>query len=161
LLSLVVLAWEILGIDTGPHIPHLTISALTQSFRPLNASMLLVWILVGIGYGLARARAPVPARAMIRGPENPGGLVGYLAVSRSAHTFVFTPALLLPASRPAGIVFWLGVVAVGVVLDLVARGTAGRLANAEELVRFITAPMVANIFLVAAWTYAGYHLFAH
>jgi hypothetical protein len=32
---------------------------------------------------------------------------------------------------------------------------------AEELVRFITAPMTANVILVLAWAYAGYHISAH
>src|ERR1700733_4306889 len=35
-LIVVVLAWEVLGIDTGPHQYHLTISALAQAYRPLN-----------------------------------------------------------------------------------------------------------------------------
>ena len=48
-LTLVVVAWEVLGIDTGPHQYHLTISALAQAYRPLNAALLLVWVLVGIG----------------------------------------------------------------------------------------------------------------
>ena len=36
---------------------HLTISALAQAFRALNAALLLVWMLAGLGYGLTRARA--------------------------------------------------------------------------------------------------------
>ena len=59
MLLLVTLAWDVLGIDTGPHQYHLTISALAQAYRPLNAALLLVWMLVGIGYEAARVRAPV------------------------------------------------------------------------------------------------------
>jgi hypothetical protein len=159
-LSLVVLAWEILGIDTGRHEAHLTISALTQAFRPLNAAMLLVWMLVGLGYGAARARAPVVDQSSSfhrsgadRGPP--------LASLMSTHLPATMPALLLPSSRPAGVAFWLGLVAATVLVDLAARRSGGRLANAEECLRFITAPTAANVLLVVAWTYAGYHIFAH
>jgi hypothetical protein len=38
----VIVAWEVLGIDTGPNQYHLTISALAQAYRPLNAALLLV-----------------------------------------------------------------------------------------------------------------------
>ncbi len=54
----VALAWDVLGIDSGPHQYHLTISALAQAYRPLNAALLLVWILVGVGYEAARVRCP-------------------------------------------------------------------------------------------------------
>jgi hypothetical protein len=170
-LTLVVLAWEILGIDTGKHAPHLTISALTQSFRPLNAAMLLVWMLVGIGYGAARARAPRVSRSD-SGGSDPGRVVAVQQGDGSetpempsavmvAHLPVTAPALLLPASRPAGVAFWLGLVLAAVVVDQGARHSNGRLANAEELVRFITTPLAANVLLVVAWAYAGYHIFAH
>jgi hypothetical protein len=56
--------------------------------------------------------------------------------------------------------FWLGVVIVGMVIQLVARRSDGRVADASELIRFITGPPVANITVVLAWTVAGYHLFA-
>jgi hypothetical protein len=145
-LVLVVVAWEILGIDTGAHEPHLTISALTQAFRPLDAAMLLVWMAAGVGYGVARARAPM--EISIASPSGP-----VLAAS--------PPALLLPRSQAAGIAFWLAVVVVAVLLDLWGRASHGRRANAEELVRFLTHHPVPNVILVVAWTYAGYHLFAH
>ena len=72
-LIVVVLAWEILGIDSGPHQYHLTISALAQAYRPLNAALLLVWVLIGIGYEAARApsadrkQSGTPRRATTRG----------------------------------------------------------------------------------------------
>jgi hypothetical protein len=159
-LSLVVLAWEILGIDTGKHEAHLTISALTEAFRPLNAAMLLVWVLVGLGYGASRARAPEVDQSS---SFNRRGAVGSppLASVMSAHLPATMPALLLPSSRPAGVAFWLGLVVAIVLVDLAARRSGGRLANSEEFLRFITAPMAANVLLVVAWTYAGYHLFAH
>ena len=72
-LILVVLAWEVLGIDSGPHQYHLTISALAQAYRPLNAALLLVWVLIGIGYEAARLsradrkQSGTPRRATTRG----------------------------------------------------------------------------------------------
>jgi hypothetical protein len=77
------------------------------------------------------------------------------------HLPATVPALLLPSSRAVGVGFWLGLVAVGVVVDLAARRSGGRLANAEELLRLVADSMVANVIVVVAWTYAGYHLFAH
>jgi hypothetical protein len=67
--------------------------------------------------------------------------------------------LLLPSSRAVGVGFWIGLAAAGVLVDLEARHSGGRRATAEELVRFITAPVVA-IVVAAAWILAGYHLFA-
>ena len=34
------------------------------------------------------------------------------------------------------------------------------MASAEELVRLISRPTAANVLLVVAWGYAGWHLFA-
>jgi hypothetical protein len=160
ILVLVVLAWEILGIDTGSHEPHLTVSALTQAYRPLNAAFLLVWIAVGLGYGVARARAPVDRRAEPdQRKEVPGAysLVGGPTVLPRMGI----PALLLPTSRAIGVVFWLGVVTTAVILDSVGRRSDGRLANIEELLRFITTSPVANALLIIAWGYAGYHSFGN
>jgi hypothetical protein len=157
--ALVALTWDVLGLDTSRRQPHLTISALTQAYRPMNAATLLVWMLVGIGYGVARARAPVvpgetPPRAGAAGEAGqPHLLFGRGPVSG--------PALLLPASRGAGVVFWVGLVIYAVLVDIVARRSGGRLANAEEVVRFVTRSTVANVALVVGWMYAGYHLFAH
>lgn len=158
-LTVVVLGWEILGIDTGRHQPHLTISALTQAFRPLNAAMLLVWILVGTGYGVARARAPLATASRSSDGKGTDG------TSRHASLVLFhapatAPALLLPASRSIGVSFWLGVLVVGVLIELIARRSRGRVADAGELLRYVTAPPVVNVVLVVAWIVAGYHLFA-
>jgi hypothetical protein len=70
------------------------------------------------------------------------------------------PALLLPSNKPAGVAFWTAVVVAAVALDLWARRSAGRLATAEEFVRFISTATVANFALIIAWAFAGYHLFA-
>jgi hypothetical protein len=148
-LAFTVLAWELLGIDTGTHQPHLTISALTLLYRPLNAATLMVWMLVGLGFGVALARAPV------EGMHTSATLPG------TSPSPACAPALLLPSSRPAGVAFWLGVVTVAAVVDQIGRHSAGRLANAEELLRFVTTSKVASALLVVAWIYAGYHLFAH
>lgn len=146
-LAVVVLAWEILGIDTGPRTPHLTISALALVSRPLNAALLLVWMLVGFGYGAARARAPLD------GPTSPPGFDPRQGVS------VAVPGLLLPSSRPVGAAFWVCVAVAAVAAELAARRSGGRLATAEELVRFCTAAPPAKVVAVVAWGFAGYHLF--
>jgi hypothetical protein len=162
-LILAVLAWEVLGIDTGPHQYHLTISALAQAYRPLNAGLLLVWMLVGIGYEAARARAPIDsgeARRDGRQPEAPdhGGAFAMAMGSLGVHHG--TPALLLPQSPPAGVAFWVLVPVAAVVIDWAARRSDGRRANAEEFMRFISTAPAARYALIAAWVFAGYHLFA-
>ena len=158
-LIVVAVAWDGLGIDTGTHEAHLTLSALAQTYRAMNAGLLLVWILVGVGYGAARARAPV-------GPPDPtategqGGaaLLGAGMVPATVHAA--GPALLLPSSRPVGVVFWVAVPVVAILIDLVARRSGGRMAKADEFVRFISTAQAANVALILAWTFAGYHLFA-
>jgi hypothetical protein len=158
-LALVVVSWEVLGIDTGQHQPHLTISALTQAFRPLNAAALLVWMLVGTGYGAVRARATLATAS--HSPDRPGtdGATRH-ASPVLAHVPATGPALLLPGSRAVGVGFWLGVVGAAVVIELLARRSQGRVPHAEELLAFLTDPPVANVIVVLAWTVAGYHLFA-
>jgi hypothetical protein len=157
-------AWEVLGIDTGAHAAHLTISALSQAFRPLNALLLLVWMLVGIGYAAARARVPVPGRqaATSRDAEAFRSLPGVVwgAGAAPAHGHSVVPALLLPSSRPVGVVFWLAVLGAVLTVDVVARRSAGRFATAGDFVRFISTSPVAHVVLIAAWAFAGYHLFA-
>jgi hypothetical protein len=160
--------WDGLGIDTGPHEYHLTISALSQAYRALNALLLLVWMFVGIGYAAARARAPVGslpldgASGRETGAERRGGAVlcgaGLAPGGGGGHALM--PALLLPSNRPVGLAFWIGLLVVAVAVDLVARRSAGRLATAEEFARFISTAAVANVALIAAWAFAGYHLFA-
>jgi hypothetical protein len=161
----VVVAWEVLGIDTGPHAAHLTISALAQAFRAVNAALFLAWIVVGLAYGVARApgsgsdRPPSvePARRAGPGPQMQPAAV----VSVSAGHATAAPALLLPDNRPAGVAFWVGVVVACVVVDLAARRSRGRVATGGELLRLVSRPLVAHVVLVAAWGYAGWHLFAH
>ena len=162
-LIVVLLAWEILGIDTGPHQYHLTISALAQAYRPLNAGLLLVWVLVGIGYEAARVRAPTgsnPARLTGAPPASPKqGVVFTMAIgSLGAHHG--GTALFLPQSPPAGVAFWVAVPLAAVLIDWAARHSEGRSPSAEEFVRFISTSRLANYALIAAWGFAGYHLFA-
>ncbi len=170
-LAVAAATWDVLGLLTGPHQPHLTISALSQAFRPLNAALLAVWMLVGVGYGLARARAPLLSdRSHRQAPGGAGTSHGGAAVAPAAAVHLApaaavhlaaSVALLLPDNRAVGVAFWLSVAAVGIAIELVARRSAGRFATAEQLMRFITARRAANLVLVAAWIYAGYHLFAN
>ena len=164
-LSLIViaLAWDILGIDSGPHQYHLTISALAQAYRPLNAALLLVWVLAGVGYQLARVRTPVDDTPVRKGPDatDPpahGGAFALAAGPVGMHTGA--PALLLPQDPGVGVAFWIIVPVVAVLIDVAARHSHGRRATAEEFVRFITNARLANLALIAAWLVAGYHLFA-
>jgi hypothetical protein len=166
-LFLVALAWDVLGIDTGPHQYHLTISALAQAYRPLNAALLLVWMLVGVGYEAARVRAsaqvrPAPSQlapeAERNDPPSAQGVLAMCVLGPGTHSS--PPALLLPSSPPVGIAFWIAVPVAAIVIDLVARRTNGTVATAEEFVRFISTSKVADVLLIAAWLFAGYHLFA-
>jgi hypothetical protein len=165
ILFAVALAWDVLGLDTGPHEYHLTISALAQAYRPLNAALLLVWMLVGIGYAAARARTPIgtegiPASPIKADPERPapGTALGAGVVTLGGHPVV--PGLLLPSSPAAGVAFWIAVPIAALLVDLAARRSHGRVARAEELARFVSTPLAANVALIAVWVFAGYHLFA-
>jgi hypothetical protein len=161
----VVLAWDLLGLDTGPHSYHLTISALAQAYRPLNAAVLLVWLLVGIGYEAARGRAPTvaipgsghPTGADPNGP-GPGAVLSAGVLTVGSHHA--NPGLLLPSSPHLGVAFWVAVPVVALMVDAAARRSAGRVANGEEFIRFISTAKWANTLLIAGWAFAGYHLFA-
>jgi len=158
-LALVVVVWEVLGIDTGPNVPHLTISALSLAFRPVESALLLIWMLVGLGYGAARARQPIeddPGRSTHVMSSN-----GSTGASMTGAHLVKGPALLLPHNRGVGVVFWVALVVACALVDLAARRSHGRFANAGDLVRLISGPPVARVVLIAGWAYAGWHLFAH
>ena len=165
-LGVIVLAWEILGIDTGRHEPHLTISALSLAFRPLRAAMLAVWMGVGVCFALARARS-ADGRANRRnrgGPDSSraAGAAGVaLAAGRLAGRAGSVLALLEGRSRAVGVGFWVGVLLCAAGIELAARRSGGRIASFEDLLAFLSRPLAARIALVAAWTYAGWHLFAH
>jgi hypothetical protein len=55
---------------------------------------------------------------------------------------------------------WVAVPVAALVIDFVARRSGGRLATAEEFVRFVSTARAANVVFIAAWLFAGYHLFA-
>jgi hypothetical protein len=158
-LLLIVVVWEVLGIDTGPHVAHLTISALAQAYRPLAAALWLVWMLVGVGYSAARARAPLDRVSGQAGQGASPGVSSSAAAIAIPHR-ALPPALLLPDNRAVGVAFWIALVVAGVLVDLAARHSRSRVASAEEFVRLISRPTAANILLVVAWAYAGWHLFA-
>jgi hypothetical protein len=157
----VALVWELLGIDTGPHEPHLTISALAQAFRALNAALLLVWMLTGLGYRAVRSRATALDSSGAQAHGVSGGESASAAVIATFRPSARGLALLLPQSRAVGVTFWLALVVAGVLADRAARRSRGRLANAEDFVRLISGPRVARIALIVAWTFAGWHLFAY
>jgi hypothetical protein len=162
-LIVVLIAWEILGIDTGPHQYHLTISALAQAYRPLNAGLLLVWMLVGIGYEAARVRGPIDsnlARPDQTQPQPPEHGAAFTTAIGSLGAHHGGTALLLPQSPPVGVAFWVAVPLAAVLIDWAARHSEGRSASAEEFIRFISTSRLANYALIAAWCFAGYHLFA-
>ncbi len=164
LLFALALAWDVLALDTGPHEYHLTISALAQAYRPLNAALLLVWIAAGIGYVVARVRAPVHSQntsgsLVETDPDTPApSALGAGMLSGGGHPFA--PALFLPSSPPVGLAFWVALPILVIVVDQSARRSHGRVANGEELIRFISKPTVANVVLIGLWVLAGYHLFA-
>jgi hypothetical protein len=168
-LIVISLAWDVLALDTPPRRYHLTVSALSQAYRPLNAFLLLVWLGVGVGYGVTRARAPsrplrVGARPPDAAPDTPQAcVVGLATATVSRHPAVAAPVfpgLLLPQVPAVGVAFWVAVPIAAVAIDLVARRSDGRLANAEEFLRFISTATTAKVVLAAAWGFAGYHLFA-
>jgi hypothetical protein len=155
ILVAVAAAWDVLGIDTGAHQAHLTISALTQAFRPVNAALLLVWMLVGIGYCVARARA---SRTALSAPPPGPSVFAVSIVPLRGHPEM--PALLLPASKPVGLVFWGATCLAGIVIDQAARRSRGRFATSGDFVRFASTALPVRILLIGAWIFSGYHLFA-
>ena len=159
-LIVVAVAWDVLGIDTGLHAAHLTISALAQAYRPMNAALLLIWMLLGVGYEVARVRAPLAVAPARDAGESREGVTWCAAGAAPVAVHPFAPGLLLPSNKPAGVAFWVAVPVAAFVVDAFARRSAGRLATAEEFVRFISTATVANVALILAWAFAGYHLFA-
>lgn len=167
-LLVVIVAWEVLGLDTGTHQPHLTISALSEAYRALHAALLAVWILVGLGYGVALARRPRPGPSGSVGTSTSGPptgeaphagppVAGAAMLASSPHA----PALLLGNSRAVGVAFWIVVIGAAAALDLVARRSRGRVADGEELLGIVASSRVGNAVAIVGWTYAGWHLFAH
>ena len=168
-LIVVAVGWDVLALDTSPSQYHLTISALSQAYRPLNAALLLLWIGIGLGYGATRARAPVDPTCEASGAPDatPGashsGVVVLATATVSRHPAFAggtVPGLLLPEVPAVGVVFWAAVPVVALAIDQLARRSGGRIANAEELLRFISTATLVKVLLVAAWGFAGYHLFA-
>ena len=90
-------------------------------------------------------------------PE-PGAALSVGALTVGSHPV--TPGLLLPPSPALGVAFWIAVPAVALLVDAAARRSAGRVANGEEFIRFISTAKWAKPLLVAGWAFAGYHLFA-
>lgn len=173
LLCVLILAWEILGIDTGRHTPHLTISALSQDFRPVHAAMLAVWIATGVAYGVARASlSPTSAGPICDSVVALLPVVGLARLSAIAmsHRPGFLDllsyravllSLLLGRSRAVGVAFWIGVLVCATAVDLAARGSAARIPSFLQLLQLVSRPAVARFALVVTWTFAGWHLFAH
>lgn len=167
-LVLLALAWDVLALDTPPRQYHLTISALSQAYRPLNACLLSLWLGIGVAYGLTRARTPEEAGAPVKTPDTKPGapLTGVFGLGSAAirkHSVLAGrafPGLLLPQVPAVGVVFWTAVPIVAIAIDQFARRSGGRIANGEEVLRFISTATPVKVLLVVAWAFAGYHLFA-
>ncbi len=153
-LGVVVVAWEVLGLDTGPHEPHLTLSALVLFSRPFRAAVLWAWM--AAGWALGRAWGPTWGGSGQRaGRRLAGGDQWPVVVAPLAL------GLLLPDHRSAGFAFWGAVAAVGVVLDRVGRRSDGRWASFFELLAGVGRSVGVRLLVTAGWVYAGWHLFAH
>ncbi len=165
-IAIVAAAWDVLGLDTGPHAYHLTLSALAQAYRPLNAALLLGWLGLGLGFHLARLRAPIATRPLAPGhgldrspPSGPSApVVAAAGLARPAWHRA-APGLLLPQSPAAGVAFWVALPLAAVGVDISARRSGGRVATAEEFSRFVSTAPLAHAGLALAWVAAGYHLF--
>ena len=167
-LVLLALGWDVLALDTPPRQYHLTISALSQAYRPLNAALLLLWLGIGVAYGVTRARAPEETRMPAGAPDTtPGtslsGVFGVASATMGRHSALVGrtfPGLLLPQVPAVGVFFWAAAPVVAIAIDQLARRSGGRIANAEEVLRFVSTATPVKILLVVAWGFAGYHLFA-
>ncbi len=156
----VIVGWEALGIDTGPRTPHLTLSALTGASRGFDAAVLFVWIAVGVGYGAARARRP--QRPLKESASDAlGGSLATWPAGPAPLALRHPPSLLLPGSQPAGVTFWICILALLTVIEVVARRSWGRIPTAEDLVWLTSRWRPADAVVVICWLYAGWHLFAH
>ena len=150
-LVVIVVCWDALGLATGAHAAHLTASALAQSFRSFNAALELLWIGVGLWFGIAASRVPSPDKGDGTCPA-----AGAALFAVTHHPL----ALLLPDDRAAGIAFFIGVVAMGVVLQLFAWHSHGRIPTVGEAFDALSAPIGGRLALMAIWGYGGWHLFA-
>ncbi len=91
------------------------------------------------------------------------GVVGLASATVGRHSALAGrtfPGLLLPQVPAVGVVFWAVVPVVAIAIDQLARRSGGRIADAEEVLRFISTATPVKVLLVVAWGFAGYHLFA-
>lgn len=155
LVGLVVLTWELLGLDTGKG-THLTLSGLTQAIRPLSAVTMMIWLLVGLRCALER-RQPKRASSKPAPTDVLGATTGW-----SLHLHMASPglvALALPSSRSVGVCFWIAAGVGSLGLEIWARRSGGRVATANEVLSFGCRSQIGQFLVVAAWVIAGYHLF--
>lgn len=190
-LTMVVVVWEALGIATGPHQPHLTISALSQAFRPIHAALLATWMVVGLlwvvvtGRGSRRFAGGEPhQRRLARGtgqsaqaPDRGNGHrrqalgIATLGAVRTGPRLAASRELsgggsialgvLLGSSRAVGVGFWLGVVGAACAIDAIARFGPGTYCTFTGLLRMLWVQPVVRTVVVIAWLGAGWHLFSH
>jgi hypothetical protein len=156
----VAVAWDVLALDTAENEHHLTISALSQAYRPLHAAMLLVWMGVGVAYATACSRAPVVREREV-GPGAATAVMLCAMAARGHIPSVYGPALLVGTNNAIGIGFWLAVPACGVLVEVFARRSGGGVATFEELLRLVSSSTVGRAVAIAAWLFAGWHLFSH
>lgn len=173
-LAVVVVVWEALGIATGPHEPHLTISALSQAFRPIHAALLATWMGVGMLWvAVTGAEDQVDQREAEAGPPPAQGL-GALVAAPAWAPLLHAGArgwggvgsslglgVLLGSSRAVGVGFWLGVVGVAVLIDAAARWGSWSHLTFVGLLQLLWARPVVRAVAIIAWLGAGWHLFSH
>lgn len=145
----IAVVWEVLAIDTGRRAPHLTVSALALAFRPLEAALYLVWLGVGLLYGVAA------------GTGRKGAVRAGSGAPSSTRPALSLLALLLPHSRAAGVAFWVVFAGAALATEGAGRLSNGRTATATEALSALRESRGARIVLPLAWAYAGWHLFAH
>jgi hypothetical protein len=159
-IAVVAVAWDVLALDTAENEHHLTISALSQAYRPLHAAILLVWMGVGVVYASARSRSPVGRER----EEGPGAATAAMLCAVAARWHLpslYGPALLVGTNNAVGVGFWLAVPACAVLVEVFARRSEGRVATFEELLRLLSGPAAGRAVAIAAWVFAGWHLFSH
>ena len=92
-----------------------------ESYRAIDAALLFVWILVGIGYGIMRPRTPADDGSSPRDANDAGVASSSAAIAVAMRPETPVLGVLLPNNRAAGVTFWVGSVGTCVLADVTAR----------------------------------------